>query len=68
MFENVTLEMLELKVTAGDRFYLYTDGIIESEQQNTTTTKEEESKQYQPTELQLRKPVVSTKSTEEWRI
>ncbi|MCK5198788.1 MAG: SpoIIE family protein phosphatase, partial [Spirochaetales bacterium] len=31
MFENVTMEILEMKVASGDRFYIYTDGIIESD-------------------------------------
>jgi phosphoserine phosphatase RsbU/P len=34
IFGNVTLEMLEMKVKKGDRFYLYTDGIIESDGKN----------------------------------
>lgn len=31
VFENVTLDLLEMNVSVGDRFYTYTDGIIESD-------------------------------------
>ena len=31
MFENVNMEILEMKVAVGDRFYIYTAGIIESD-------------------------------------
>jgi len=34
MFENVSMDLLEMDVSAGDRFYTYTDGIIESDGTN----------------------------------
>ena len=34
VFENVSMDLLEMDVSAGDRFYIYTDGIIESDGKN----------------------------------
>lgn len=34
MFENISLDLLEMDVVEGDRFYTYTDGIIESDGTN----------------------------------
>ena len=34
VFENVSMDLLEIDVSKGDRFYTYTDGIIESDGTN----------------------------------
>jgi len=44
------------------------DEIVELEHQNTTTVKGVSNKQKQPTELKRKKPVMSAKPQEEWRI
>jgi len=37
MFDNIVLEVKELRVKKGDRFYLYTDGIIEEDESGKIT-------------------------------